>query len=360
MYRNAPTGVSDSTFTVDVTTPSSGDRYNPGVIFRVKDSLNYWYFGFYSGPLSSNDTNLYEVVNGNYTLRGSASFTAAYSTTYELKVITSGNTIDSYINGVRRFSYSSTTHQTEIGYGLREYRNDFINGYAKYDNFRVKRHTTLVSDTFSDPTPTSLHNRYPDLIGASAWTKLSTTADNWQVSGGKVNDTGNAASGGHSIALIDAGASNVTMTMRVNVGERMTNGLTVFAFRSDATLQNGYLAGFFNDYASPANILVSKKVNGSETDLVATSVASSGLIPGGDPQELAEYDIKIVCSGSSVTIYVKLASSENYTLVTSFADSSFNSQTRFGIYTYSDNTQGLDDGLTDRRKSVANFLIKGL
>jgi hypothetical protein len=117
-YINA--GSANVTFQVTVSTQAIGN----GIVFRRKSATEYWYF--------------YDNM-GSYVIGPSTSSPYGYIYTSPsngdvLKVITNGNSIECYLNGVLQWSTSDTTFNDGTGYGIRQYNQS---GGA-FDDFLVE------------------------------------------------------------------------------------------------------------------------------------------------------------------------------------------------------------------------------
>ncbi len=127
---------SDVTITSNVNI-GTGTWLAVGVAFRIKDATNLWIV-----DLSRNDNTmyLYDIVGGIGTARGSVVNTFANNTTYQLKVVLSGPSIQVVLNGVTTISYASgVTNQAVTKHGMYVYFHNIAPTiYPHIEDFKVE------------------------------------------------------------------------------------------------------------------------------------------------------------------------------------------------------------------------------
>lgn len=105
----------DADVVVDLTV-NGGTGGQPGIVLRYKDSNNYWYL---QADRANNQLELHEVNGGVDTVRANTAVTINDSTDYNLRAICDGQTIDGYLNGGSKITYSSAVlNETETLHGL--------------------------------------------------------------------------------------------------------------------------------------------------------------------------------------------------------------------------------------------------
>ena len=122
--------VSDYTYTVDyettTTTGATGE-----VHFRFTDASNTWVVRLYD--LSGSQLmSLIEITAGAPTTRDSGVPVIAINTQYEIKIVTSGNSITVTFDGGTGLSYSSSVRNTVTPCGLK-----ITNTQTRYDNLLI-------------------------------------------------------------------------------------------------------------------------------------------------------------------------------------------------------------------------------
>lgn len=149
----------------------------PGLVFRFVDASNFWILRADAGS-GENQLNLYEVTAGSYTLRTTAPKTWAINTDYELKVITSGTSIQVYLDGVLEDSYTSSAHQAGTRVGMGSYTSN-----GTFDLFTVPL-TTPATVGWYDWLRKCLgwgHAETPtDIVPIEGW-RLPRQNDGWAV-----------------------------------------------------------------------------------------------------------------------------------------------------------------------------------
>jgi hypothetical protein len=130
----ADCGESDVTVEVDATTHATLASI-AALVCRSSNNTNNWWVYLSS---ANNTIKIYQFEAGSLTERASAAFTVAASTTYNIKAVTSGNTITAYIDDVEKCNYGSATFQnTETEFGILTVRDNASFGQVTFDNFLV-------------------------------------------------------------------------------------------------------------------------------------------------------------------------------------------------------------------------------
>ncbi len=125
-------GDADVTVEAQLVTGAAGDA-DSGVIVNAVDVDNYWLFTLLAGG----SCVLYEHTAGGFTARGGAgAFAWTAGNTYAVEVVTSGDSIDCFIDGAAKQSYSvgGRPHKTATKHGIRTYLTD---ANSAFDNFSV-------------------------------------------------------------------------------------------------------------------------------------------------------------------------------------------------------------------------------
>lgn len=149
----------------------SGDN---GIVFRVKDTENYYWFGYKSSGMVS----LRKVVNGKTVYESKAKFLpyGSYSYMgYEVKIVVNDNKFYCYFDGRLSVVYEDTEPLNGLGYGLyAKSRYAQVSLFEKQDNTEEENYDTLIFGhsymdywyTYKEDLP-----EYPDIydigIGAS-------------------------------------------------------------------------------------------------------------------------------------------------------------------------------------------------
>ena len=163
---------------------------------------------------------------------------------------------------------------------------------------------SLVSDTFTDVNGTSLDLHTPNASPGTAWVEYSGT---WEIQGNEVTQTGGAAV--HRVAAIDAGASDVDVTVTFVTIVGADAGLVVRVTDDNNHYMLQILATTFAFY---------KKEAGAFTLLAS----ASATIANGDV-------VMVRASGNN------LAAFQNEVERVTAVDATFPTQTRHGIRQYS-------------------------
>jgi hypothetical protein len=125
-------GDADVTVDVQLVTNVAGDA-DSGLIVNVVDTNNYWLFTLLAGGTCV----LYEHVGGGFVARGgSHSFSWVAGSTYAVRVVTAGDSIDCFIDGVAKQSYTTAGRplKTATLHGIRSFVTD---ANSAFDNFSV-------------------------------------------------------------------------------------------------------------------------------------------------------------------------------------------------------------------------------
>ena len=136
----ATTGGVDDTATVnsgfsniDVQADCQNEAQRIGLVFRMKDIQNRWYFFYHDG---TGKYNLGKVINGIFTTVVDLTEAWALGTTKTLKVTANGTSIECFVDGVSKLTASSQTDmQYETKHGLYSY-NTILN---RHDNFQIDK-----------------------------------------------------------------------------------------------------------------------------------------------------------------------------------------------------------------------------
>lgn len=131
------TGEADGTLTVDVTTSSTADRTDDGIVFRAADDNNYMLVTIVKHPAGENSLNLWKKVAGSYTLLATAMSGAfADGTTYTVEAIYVGTSIEIKVNGTSEITYGTSTGleaNTKVGIRVNEGAG-VDDGGSRFDN----------------------------------------------------------------------------------------------------------------------------------------------------------------------------------------------------------------------------------
>jgi hypothetical protein len=132
-YAFAESGKSDNDISIDITIPA-GNTYSSGLVFRYQDSTHKWTC-FYE---KDNTTTCLVYMQKDGVTQGSpiAVTIPSPGDVITLKVLTSGNSIKSYVNGVLKHNITDATYNNKTLVGLFKYRDvNYID--APEDNFKV-------------------------------------------------------------------------------------------------------------------------------------------------------------------------------------------------------------------------------
>jgi hypothetical protein len=129
-------GSADVTIEADILTPSSGD-FAIGLAMRVADASNFL-FAQLTLVGSDSDIYLYKRIAGTYTALATLSGqTYANNTTYNLKVVLSGTSIEVFVDDVSKLTYNTTTTlEAETAHGFTFYSGATDTG-ARWDNLSI-------------------------------------------------------------------------------------------------------------------------------------------------------------------------------------------------------------------------------
>lgn len=119
---------------VDIVVPAASN-VAIAMLVRLKDQDNFWKVENQTG---TDTLHIYEVVGGTPTSRDSGAATMDAGNTYTLRVVTSGDTITAYWNGVEIASYASASN----------FNGAMVHGLASYTD------GTFTSAQFEDLTVT--------------------------------------------------------------------------------------------------------------------------------------------------------------------------------------------------------------
>jgi hypothetical protein len=149
--------IQDEIYTDDVTliakVKSQSLSTDAGIIARYEDENNY-----YSLFLDDEKIKLKKKVSGNWTTLDSTAFTFTTTTTYKLKLILDGTSIEGYVDG--DLYLESTDSSLDEGYcGMRTYKNT-----AYFDAFQI----------YYDSDSSSSSDTYPADV-------LNFTEDDWKI-----------------------------------------------------------------------------------------------------------------------------------------------------------------------------------
>jgi hypothetical protein len=141
---NVKTNANTANYTYQATVNLGADGVTRGLglRFRYKNSTDYWYFKVNRTSAGSGTMQLTKVVANSGSNVGSTTFAAAASTDYVLKVVCSGSSIKTYIDGVLKHDVTDTQHQTETWIGIRA---DGANATGWYVDTLSLQHTALAS-----------------------------------------------------------------------------------------------------------------------------------------------------------------------------------------------------------------------
>lgn len=104
--------IANGTLICDVS-PGGSAFTDASILFRYTDSSNYYEFVIEDNiGGTGNDFGIVKVVGGSATLVAYWSSSANYSSTYELKVIYNGTSIQGYVDGTLRINTTDSAHST--------------------------------------------------------------------------------------------------------------------------------------------------------------------------------------------------------------------------------------------------------
>jgi hypothetical protein len=131
----ADCGVVDYTYEVDCYVGSAGTTLD--VLFRYVDANNYWAAEI---DVVAMRIKLYKRIAGSTTIISSPgiAFTFVPTTTYRIKIITSGNSISVYVDNVLKTSTSDAALGTSTKVGLSVYSGTGLSNNAdRFDNLQL-------------------------------------------------------------------------------------------------------------------------------------------------------------------------------------------------------------------------------
>jgi hypothetical protein len=125
-------GIADADVRVIVNFNGTGLAKNMGLVARYTNLNNYWLAW---AQATTNQVVLYEVASGVLTTRGTAAFTWADNTNYDLRINMKGTVADVYVNGVQKIHYTSaTSNQSATKHGIRgELAGQIFDSFAVYN-----------------------------------------------------------------------------------------------------------------------------------------------------------------------------------------------------------------------------------
>jgi len=123
-------GLASATIEVEVTVGAATDAR---VVGNFVDQDNFW-MGLIN---SSGQVILYDRTAGTFNPQDTDTFTHGNGNTYALKLVTAGDDISFYVDGVLKCSYTTAgrAHKTATKAGVSVYRA--TDSTSKFDNFRV-------------------------------------------------------------------------------------------------------------------------------------------------------------------------------------------------------------------------------
>lgn len=127
---------SDIVLECDVTTSATSTKY-PGLAFRYQDSANFL------NVILKDDANILlvqKMVNGTLSTLDSQALTIAATTTYTVRVLLQGTSIQVYVAGVLISNITDTTFQTQTRHGLYA-QTTGVTDYL-WDNFKIRDYAT--------------------------------------------------------------------------------------------------------------------------------------------------------------------------------------------------------------------------
>jgi hypothetical protein len=139
-------GVVDHPIKADITTPGAGD-IEAGIVFNWQDSNNYWMF--VHSTFLGNNVAFYERSGGTFTLRAESVDAFVFNGgTYELQVVTRGDSVVGIVDGVPvlRYTVSSRPLKTQTKCGFRIFNNGGGDAGSKFDNFVVASAAAVPAD----------------------------------------------------------------------------------------------------------------------------------------------------------------------------------------------------------------------
>ncbi len=123
----AATGAIDATFLDNALSEITG------IIARASDINNYWLMNV---RVSDNTVKLYKIVAGVASELATAAFTPVVGTTYRLKLVTAGNVVTGYIDGVQKVTATDAFNNTATSWGFQGSASTQAGTY-QFGNFQV-------------------------------------------------------------------------------------------------------------------------------------------------------------------------------------------------------------------------------
>jgi hypothetical protein len=139
---------------------------NAGIVFRVKDSNNYYMYRINS---SAKKLELYKAVDGTLTSLSSTSFTAVANQWYTVKAVIQGNHIQGYVDGILQTDWTNPV--TELTSGKIGFRT--TSAGVLYDDVLV----TVINNAPTDISLTNDSVAENTTAGGSVGTFSSTDPD---------------------------------------------------------------------------------------------------------------------------------------------------------------------------------------
>ncbi len=140
-------GISDCMIDCNVTI-AAADAGLARVVVRFLDTSNSWIVDLHSG---ADLFRIREYNAGVFTTRASTAFVVNNSTSYDLRAIADGQTIDGFVDGGDKISYGAASfNETETEHGIGEYIEAGVADFNQFDNFAVYPRTSATYDTELD------------------------------------------------------------------------------------------------------------------------------------------------------------------------------------------------------------------
>lgn len=279
LQGNVKVNTANYSISVDVTPLSSTDVQKDNVLLiRSTDLRNYYYAGISAWGGKYAIGKMVNGVNTKLVSSGTASQITS-NTTYKLKLVANGSTIQLYDNGVLVLSATDSSLNPGASYvGL---ETSSPGGQAYFDNVSV--------DTVDSNPPPSFNDNFDD-GNANGWTTYGGT---WTVTAtGCSICYGVTAGPGYKSVANGTNFSNFTYYADVNTNGGGDSGLIFRAsnFAVGADALTGYYAGI-----NAAGNVVLGKMNNNWTQLATAPVT----IPPN-----TWHAVKVVAAGSLIRVYV--------------------------------------------------------
>jgi len=119
---------------LDCIMPSGTPKYAVGIVFRYQDATHGWQF-----ILENDASSPYYTLNKDGSLVGSNAVTSIANSTVTIRVLASGNSIKTYINGVLKHDITDSAYNNKVTIGIVKYWQTSAS-YVQImvDNFIVK------------------------------------------------------------------------------------------------------------------------------------------------------------------------------------------------------------------------------